>query len=764
MIMSEKCQKFIVIRIKSDKMKSKESSVYYLDSLTAGKYMSAMREREGKKTPITEFMVADIEKALKLDQIDLLKLRESNILDLKHYANEAVAKRDDFVKNLSNVTGQLQATKEKSNELYISTNQISVDFSKVTDQLDFATSLVNRAEDMSIIIKYIQDFNLPLEEPPMKKDPNQPPPDPNDPNPPEPKMIPAFDPLDKLLSSIQFPPTLYQRAEICAKLIKIVASAEGNQLNNAKNNLQSYRERLRKELVQEFKDNHKVNKYEQAKCAAALDLLQHEYDAMEAFINQTVLMTEAGNKYHFKDKYLFQSESQLLEHYKDTCNFFVSDCKKNWEVMEVIFNKSQQPKTALVTSVFNAVFDPFITRVLRHYLDPRNGSFCEMFYKLVRETNEMLKEIWALDGQMFNNANITENTFHQFQVTYENREYDDLKLILDEHVNPVIRKLEALIENAKKLFLKKDDANFDIFTEFNPQMPITILTFGGSAWERCVVLCDSTRKHTFLQKLIDLIISDSLSKYLTTYLEACSIYMTQKNDISVVEKFIAVTSVINMTILTIEDKYTQILKQHLIQKPRAHEKFINQKDTLIAKLEEGITKNLQICINIITERVKSIVVSKPFKTGFLRSYVKFGSVSKCCQDIISILSGPNSVFSASKELTGENNISFCSVLSKDLVDIIINALFDVRYDFPEGTMQLSIDVNEYKNCFSRFNLDFVNNKFEDLDKAVKLMNAPADNIAQIKKDLQMQPKSIDLARRLLPLREDAKEQDLASAL
>ncbi|EAY20668.1 hypothetical protein TVAG_163640 [Trichomonas vaginalis G3] len=258
-------------------MKGKESSIYYLDQITAGKYMSIVRERDSKKIPVTEFLISDIEKALKADQIDLMKLRESNILDLKHCANEAAAKQQDFVANLSNIKEQLIATKSKSNELYASTNQISTDFAKVTDQLDVAASLVQRAEDMSIVISYIQQFNVPLEDPPMVKAPNQPQPDPNNPDAPvEEKMISAFDPLEKLIAKVKFPSSIYQRAELTAKLLKIVASAEGDFLSNAKTNLQNYREHLKRELVELFQQNQKVNKYEQAKCAAALDLLQAE--------------------------------------------------------------------------------------------------------------------------------------------------------------------------------------------------------------------------------------------------------------------------------------------------------------------------------------------------------------------------------------------------------------------------------------------------------------------------------------------------------
>ena len=140
--------------------------------------------------------------------------------------------------------------RDRSNELYASTNQISVDFSKVTDQLDFAASLVQRAEDMSIIITYIQEFNKPLEDPPMVRAPNQPPPDPNNPdNPPQEVLVPAFDPLDILLKSIKFPPTLYQCAELCAKLFKIVTSAERDYLQNARINLIQYRERLKDQLL-----------------------------------------------------------------------------------------------------------------------------------------------------------------------------------------------------------------------------------------------------------------------------------------------------------------------------------------------------------------------------------------------------------------------------------------------------------------------------------------------------------------------------------
>ncbi|EAY01959.1 hypothetical protein TVAG_431000 [Trichomonas vaginalis G3] len=728
--------------------------------------MSAVRERDSKKIPVTEFMISDIEKNLKADQMDLLKLRESNILDLKHYANEATSKREDFVANLAKITKNLQETKDRSNELYASTNQISVDFSKVTDQLDFAASLVQRAEDMSIIITYIQEFNKPLEDPPMVRAPNQPPPDPNNPdNPPQEVLVPAFDPLDILLKSIKFPPTLYQCAELCAKLFKIVTSAERDYLQNARINLIQYRERLKDQLLEQFVANSKINKYEQAKCASALGLLSHEYEAMEAFIKSTPIMTDAGKKYHFKEKYLFEDESILLDHYKGLCSFFVTDCKKSWDLIDVIFTGSQQPKTVLVTTVFNTVFDAFISRVLNHYLETpsKQNRFCDMFYKLHNETDEMLKSIWALDGQTFSNQNIMENTFHNFQTSYETLETQALTNIMLEQVVPHLKKLRQIIENAKKWLTRKEEVSYDIFSEFNPQMPITILTNGAAAWERCVVLCDPQRKHQVLKSLIDLVIQANLREYLITYLEACRICMMKENDINTVPRFLAITSVINMSILTIEAKYSQILKPHLMQKPQYHEMFLRDRESLISSLEDGITKNLQICINIITDRVKSIVATKNFKNSFLQQNVD-GSVSQSCKEICQILTGPNSVIQEATALSGDNNISFCSVLAKELIDTICNALFEVRYDFPEGTMQLSMDLNEYRNAFIKFNLDFVNIKFEDLDIAAKIMCTPADRIQMVKKDLQMTPKSIDLAKKLLPLRTDAKDEDLANAL
>ena len=474
-------------------------------------------------------------------------------------------------------------------------------------------------------------------------------------------------------------------------------------------------------------------------------------------------MSDSGKKFLFKEKYLFEDESILIDHYRETCAFFITDCKKNWEIMDTIFNKSQQPKSTLVQMVFEAVFNPYITNVLKHYLSQKQDRFSDMFFKIHNETNEMLKSIWALDGSSFNNQNITENTFRPFQYEYERIENLAVATAMSTSVAPVLTKLRAIIENSKKWLSKRDEENYDIFSEFNPQLPITILTVGASAWEQCIVLSDPSKKHQILKNLIDIIIQGNLRDYLITYLDACRICMQKDNDVSIVPKFFAITSVINITILTIEAKYNQILKPVLQQKPIYHDAFLKERDSLVNSLEEGITKNLEICISTIVDKVKNIVSTKTFKQSFLRQNV-LGSIYQPCPEICQILTGPNSIYSESQSLSGENNISFCSVLCKELIDTIINALLELKYDFPEGTMQLSMDICEYSNAFAKFNLDFVNSKFEDLDKAAKLMCTPADRISQIKKDLNMQPKAVDLARKLLPLRTDSKENDLVNAL
>lgn len=767
-------------------MKSKDSTIYYLDSITAGKYMSAVRDREAKKTPVTEFMLADIEKALKADQIDLLKLRESNILDLKHYASEASAKQQDFVSNLSKVTDQLQTAKSKSNELYASTNQVSTEFSKVTEKLDFAASLVQRAEDMRIVIGFIQQFNVRIEVSQNQDDPQS-----------SNASTSASNSLDKLVSKMNLPQSLYQRAELIAKLIKIVASAEGDYLFDAKLNLQDYKEVLKQQLVEEFQKNYKVNKYEQAKCAQALELLQAEYLAIESFIKSTPLMSDPNNKYLYKESYLYQSENILIDHYKETCAFFVTDCKKNWEVMDTIFNQSQQPKTTLVQMIFDGVFKPYITNVLKYYLeiierkqqeqknreaqlrasgekDPRayevkqncneELKFCEIFFRIHNETNEMLKNVWSLEGQTFNNQIITDNTFKPFQVEYEKYETQVVVISLQNEVKDTIKKLKQIIENAKKWITRKDETKYDILSEFNRELPSDIISIGAAAWERCIALADPSKKHQFLKNLIDIVIQANLREYLLTFLEACKICLQKENDVNIVPQFFNITTIVNSAILTIEGKYTQLLKPTLMQKPNIHEDFIREKDSLIAALEEGVTSNLQICINTIVNRVKSIVSTKNFKSAYLKQNFDMGSASSPCQEICQVLVGPNSIINDLQALTGENYISFCTVLCKELLDTIVEAFFDLRYEFPNGTMAFSMDVNEYRTAFAKFNLDFVNNKFDDLDKAAKLMCTPVDRIQMIKKDLQMQPKAIDLARRLLPLRSDAKEGDLLNAL
>ena len=731
-------------------MSNMDAVILHLNQVTTAKYTQAVRERNNSKQPITCFLVDEISNALKQDYQDLLTNRQSNVEELKRISNQSFQKNSDFTKNLISITEQLQEARQRSIELHQSTQQLSADFSKVTDQLDYTTNLVTKAEEMSILIRFIQEFN---------KDG-------------------SFKDLCKRLPSLNFPESPYIQAELIAKLIKIVQNAEienqtgkkdADTLKNAKLNLDYYKQMLRQTLDELFEQK-KETPYEQAQIAQALTFLQSEEVAILDFINSTPLMQPEQNNIKYSEKVSYMPPEEQIERYQYLCDFFYKDCKTSWRNLDIIFDKSQQSKTTLIQYVWNEVFKPFVTHVLDYTLaspDRTSEQFCQLLYNLYTITKDMMKNIWAIDKQIFTSSTIIEETFQPYQIEYEIKETQCLGEKMKTLVLPYINKFRAVIEKESKTFsFGKNEEKYDIFADLDQDIPISILKEGSAAWERCITLCTPNKMQQILKNLIDMIVQSNLREYITTYLEAVKLCIKKETDLNVIPQYLSITATFNSAILTLDEKYNVILKKALAQKPSAQEKFIREKEQLITNIEQNIRQGLEILINIVVEKVKQIVSTKVFKTLYAKEDTN-ASPSKPCKDICRIIEGspgrPGMIHNIAV-LTQDNKMSFAAVMTRRMWEVIADAYYDNKYNFPYGTTQLQMDIDEFKRVFGLFNLSVIDRKLEEFSIACKIITSPPEMITDVQKKLNPSQNSLNIAKKLIVCRLDAKENDLLALL
>ena len=730
-------------------MKANDNVINHLKNITLNVYNAELRKRQQEinsgKEPKCEFLLQSIKKALKQDLEDLKKSRKMNVDELASLGSGSTEKNAAFTKNLGITSTKLQNTKKLSMDLHATASEISTDFSSITDQLDFTTSLVSKAEEMKINIRFIQEFN--------KNDENS--------------------ALKKRLSDAGFPENKHAQAELLSKLIKIVQNAEmekmstvdqEDKLKNAKANLEKYREDLTKSLLEEFNKD-PPQPVVQSVCANSLAYLQNAYQAVDAYIKKTPLLNESTNNIKYNDAILDMQPSEQMERYQHLCKFFYEDCKKSWSDIDIIFDKNQQPKTALVQKVWIEVFAPFVINVLNDAEEKDPERYCRMLFDLYNETISMMNNIWAINDQVFSASNIIDETFRPFQIQYELKENENIMNKMNEVVTPSILRFKAYIDKSKKVTLfKNDEVEYDVFEDFNPGIPISILKEGASAWERCIVLALPSKMHAVLNTLIDIIIQSNLRDYMTNYLLACQEYMKKDSaDLSLVSKYLTVTATFNTVILTLDEKYNTILKKALSMKHGYQEQFLQNRDTLMRSFEDSITKGLQRCIDITLKTISAIVSTKQYKNQYINLREAF--ISNACMEVCKIIGSPGKgIIGYIEVLSTENRMSFAAVLTRGILDVLVKAMKEAKYEYPFGVISLSLEVNAYKTAFSYFNLPSLNKKLDDIEAAVKLMNARPENMQDTKVDLALDEKTLKFATALIALRTDAKENDLVAKL
>ena len=714
-----------------------------LTQITSSRYMAAVRERKQRGEPIKSFLVDEIDEALALNYRELSQQREANVSELKQVSSLSKAINKNFTEKLSQISKELQEAKASSIDLHQSTQEISSDFSKFTDQLDNATSLVARAQEMVVLISFIQEFNkdLPIER------------------------------LKENLERINFPQDIYEQPEIIAKIMKVVRvpdvlHKDRNQLQKAIDNVEIFQTQLRDEFykkIEEFNNNPE----EQGKCARALAEIQCEDAAIKAVIalNPFNADNPQMNNIKYSEKVLTMPPDTQIERYKYLCEQFYKYCEKEWPNLNTIFGKNMQAaKNQMVQTIWNTVFHPFVANVLDYNKSQRTPEeFCQVLFAFFTSTKEMMKKVWAIDKQIFSSTNFIDMTFSPFQIDYISSENFSLSTKMQEIAIPCINRFKEIIEKQSKLF--KSDEKYDIFSEFDPDVPISILKEGAAAWERCIVLAPPNDMFIVLKTLTDIVVQDSFRELITSYLKACELCMEKETNIKVIASYIDVTATCNSAVLTLDEKYNNILKKALSANPAAQEQFVEQKDKLITDFEASIKKGLQICINIIINRLKTLLSSKTFKSQYSAANINV-EPSKTCKEICRIIGeqGHPGIKANIEVLSADNKMSFAAVLTAQMWDTITKAYFDVKYEFPVGPLLLQTEASEYKKYFGSFNIKALNRKLEDFEIAVKLMNSPAQNLKDMKTKLTPSQNALYYAKKLLNLRSDAKDEDLVSLI
>ena len=706
-------------------MQSQDPITKFLEAKTVEPWRRIVRERRDQK--ITSFQVGPLKEALLAAEKENKEKRTMEIDKLRAKKCEAIVSLERFRAALPALDQELSSVHELSTVLSTETSNLSVAFAQITDRLDSATSAVSRASLISQYLRDILEFN-------------------------------KWDNLDDCLKSLrkqkQFPlEPLDKAAEYVARLMKIVGITEsGAAIENARANLKLYRTRLAQQLANRFMDD-SLSLPELQKCVQSLVVLEQGEEAVRRFVNNTKIFGAEGAALYYTPEILDLSEDDMTRHYETLCKFVATEAVALWPKIEVIFDRTQQVKMKFLQCVFGNVLSNFVVEVLQYIEQYKREDYCKIFDTMYRTTLKMCQDIGKLDTTPTDYTNLLEKHFAQQQKTYGDIETSVLEQTLRKLVNGPL----TAIKPRESSILRRKEDNVNPFKEFDPTLCPTMLSMAKDAWDRCVLLSLPQDLGNNLRRILKDAMDLSVRQYLTGFIQACTKYVVQTGVATNVGEFLKLVSMSNQAILNLEEKYTKSLKQILTSQSLLHSEFLRNKSTIIEELEAKVEKGLKKCIRVATQSAKKLLADKQKRSDFMPSELPEASqASKAlCKFIREI------VAQSAEHISGDNRISFFTVLGLGLLETVTNHYLQFRYSI-EGGQVLAMDVCEYETAFNLFGIEAITLRIEDFHKISSMMHAAPDVIADaVESALPFNdPSSIEYAKKLLKTRKDASEFDV----
>ena len=742
-------------------MSSTDFVVRELDKLLS----RPLREDEKmKKGSTLYFQFHHVYSALLQAQKELHEQQETNILKLKQSTHDAKILKAQFCSDLRTIDKELSEVHSQSRDLSESCSKLSVDFTQITDRLDSATSLVRKADTISLYLNNIKTFG-------------------------------SSNNFESVLSSLRitsFPTNdEFKAAEQVSKLLKLIsisdisdASPNKPLASAALSNLESYRARLSSSLISDFKDkltsgatdSHSsggrhsrahspskpsVDPHELHEYVKALSYLQLGQNAINDYISRfPIFFSPRYTRLHFGSDILKLPFDQIFENYSKLCSAISSECTKLWDTIDVIFDPTQQVKIKLLRNIFDGIIYDYVHNVLEHFEGISPFDFCRMLENMYRRTSSMLESILKLDNQQYTSLNLMDKVFRDNQSKYSAQE----RIVLDDSMKQLIRGPMSLLDkfesqNVITRIIKSNEDSIDPFTIFDETICSQILSIASSTWERCALLSLPENVEGDLQGIMDCFLNKTLYAYILRFVRCCSQHLAASGCSKYVGMFIKMLIMVNSFVLTLEDKYTKSLKGILIHHSAAHARFNASRGEFIRRLEIVIRDGLSNCVSVVASHAKSLLSGAQRKTDFNPPAESAPVRSGACGAFVGFVR--DFIADTRASISGENRVSFYTAVGSRLLEVVREHLLQYKYN-TYGALALNIDSNEYESAFELFQIDELRDGAAALHACASLMITDLRSLARDEgKVARIVPQgSEEFARKLLSQNVELKSSDI----
>ncbi|KAK8894067.1 Exocyst complex component 5 [Tritrichomonas musculus] len=757
---------------------SSNPSLILIDSKLGPIYENIVKKRP---TEPTYFQIEEMRGVIQKEYDILLGQRKALENKLAEESKSAKKTRVKFRSNLLLVKENLNKCLTNSDSLAKSSTQLSVNFAQITNRLDSATTIVNRANSLSKAIQHIKMYN---------------------------ENEKLEDVINALKESGYPVENISKMAEDVAKLCKITDTiAKQGCVSTAVANLHEHAKKLVEALtplISNSTDPHELHDY-----MRALMMLSPDDRPLNKYIEGTVFFNSVqGADLQYSDEFLSEGINSIKSRYEDLCNFVSDQCATLFRDVDIIFDRPAQVKHTLLMQICSRLFSVFVDSVLQYISQSRTDEFCPMLMYFYETTSNTFKNIWAIENQQFASSPSTylDAIFMKHQRLYGQFEISRLKADLYSYVNPSLEKLERVYKQTGiSVLFKKQEEIVNPFDVFNDEIPHEVLSASKEALVRCYYLSPPEQLSNEFTELMSIFLEGSFNKYLTGVIKACSFSLVQSKKEENIGRFIKLITLINSNVLSLEDAYKNTLKAILQPLSIVHNNFIKLKEQLISVLESETTIGLQNCIDLASIRAKEILSNKqkrqdytPGQTtvnvqatpstgpvGFLSQFTASLTKKKSSSNLSSssndssnmmepaMMGSPETtdacrhfssfvrkiVNEVNAQMYGDNKESFLMQLGKSLFKVIFEHLCQYRYNF-YGSRVLMVDVAEYQTVLDLFEVESVSKRMMDLATTSLLMTTNAQNLTDVVRGQSLSRRAIKLSRKMLPLRTDAKEIDI----
>lgn len=748
-----------------------DQAIVLLEAKLGPVYEKQKQSPEG----ITRFVetVKVLTSAITEAQTDLGNSRNNLCTELRNIGSLSDADLEQFTNGLDTISTELNTIQKKSNDLARFCGQLTSDFAQITDKLDTETTILSRA----ILIKsYLSDItiydstrNFDSVKRTLKKKSGLSFAEPGDEDLLRQEIhddnenlyfVKFVNNIKNLKTSTSPNLNLHRTAEYVSKLLKIVAVTQKQGfVATAYANLTTHAGLLSRALHNMFINSEQTDIDELKNITNSLSLLTPIETIINTFVQASPLFSsEQSSALQFVDSLLDEPNARIIGKYETFTVFLSKTCASIWPTVQKIFDRPQLVKLRIIKKICE-VLSSFIGPVLEKYKAQNcEEIYCQTFASLYQLSEKMIDSIFRIDNtEITSKQSVLDDLFSTYQSKYSGLEIT----VYLKRLNAQLDYKKELLDQAMKsptLLRKSDDVN--PFALFSEELFPEIIVLSKQTLVRLSILSKPNTVQPNLKKVTQVFLEDNFGRLMIQFVKATRVHIINNPDIiDNVPKFVQLIMMLNSNILSLEEIYNNTLKAVYRPYAQVHQLFLKWKEQLIVNLENETVSGLETCINCVTNYTKKLLSSKQKKIDFYSNHdVPDPNITEACESFCSFFKKFLSDISSS--ITGENAISFMTVLGLRLFDCIVDHLTSYKYNL-SGGFNLMVDVNEYKMVFDEMKVPVIDEIFSELVAVSRIMTVLPEHISDLFNSLTLSDKAIQFAKKFIQQRSDDKKFNIA---